>query len=105
MNIIIKGTNIEITDKLRQLINEKIGSLYRFLQNMDEGAIEARVEVGKPSLHHKTGFVYYAEANFKIPGTLLRAEAEHVELEFAINEVKNELEKQIKTYKGKLSEI
>lgn len=97
----IKTTNIDLTPALSEFINEKIGSLNKYLKDFNSDLIQARVEVGKPSKHHKSGLVYYAEVNLSLPGKLLRAEARHIDLRYAINEAKEELIKQIERYKNK----
>jgi ribosomal subunit interface protein len=60
---------------------------------------EARVEIGRPSKHHKSGFVYYGEVNLKIGGRLFRAVSEHLDLYVAIDIARDEVERQIKAYK------
>ena len=102
MRLIIKATNIDLSDALETYINQKIGGLDKFLKDFDPELVQARVEIGKPSRHHKSGFVYYAEVNLSLPGKLLRAESNHLDLRYAVNEAKNELEKQIEKYKNKL---
>lgn len=79
-------------------VEKKIGSLEKFLKKIDPLAVEARVEIGKPSKHHRKGQVWYAEANLKIPGRLLRATSTGKDLRTAINQVKDELQEQIKKY-------
>jgi len=101
MQIIIQGNNIKITDSIRSLIDQKVGGLSKFIQKVTPSLVEARVEVGKPSKHHRSGMVYYAEVNLKLPGKLLRAQANHLDLRYAINEACKKLERQIKKYKAK----
>ena len=97
----IKTTNIDLTPALGEFINEKISSLNKYLKDFNADLVQARVEVGKPSKHHKSGLVYYAEVNLSLPGKLLRAESRHLDLRYAINEAKVELGKQIERYKNK----
>ena len=47
------------------------------------------------------GDIYRAEINLRVPGKLLRAEEEAESIHTAINIVKEELERQIKKYRGK----
>lgn len=101
MKIIIHGNNIELTAAIRGYVEAKIGSLSKFLPPASEDIIEARVEVGKPSKHHHTGPVFYAEVNLKIGGKLLRANEENYELYAAIDKVRDEIEIQIKKFKEK----
>ena len=102
MKIQITGKNIEITESIRQIIDEKIGGLDKFLSNFDSDTIIIDVEVGRPSRHHRSGDIFYAEANLSLPGNMLRAQAERDNLTRAIIEVRDDLKIQIEKYKGKL---
>lgn len=104
MRITIKGTNLELTDGIRQHISEKIGALERFSAFGGKEAINdasiARVEVGIITRHHKNGPIYRAEVNLSVPNKyLLRAEAEAVDLYQAIDKVRTIMEKEIDRYK------
>jgi ribosomal subunit interface protein len=98
MNIDITTKNIELDNPLRVFIEEKIGGLEHLVGS---DAVEARVEIGKPSQHHQSGPIFYAEANLTINGTLLRAEKQHEDLRAAIVDVKEALQIQIKKFKEK----
>lgn len=102
MRYILQGKNITISDSINTLVETKIKALERFVSRFDADAVEARVEVGKPSRHHHSGPVFYAEVNLKIPGKLLRAEATHLDLIYAVNETFKELERQIKDHKDRI---
>ena len=98
MTINIFANHIELNQALRDFIEEKIGVLEKYLGG---GISEIRVEISRPSKHHRSGDIFYAEANLKLGGTLLRATAEHADLHSAITEVKDELQTQIKKFKDK----
>lgn len=102
MKLIIQTKNIDLTSVLQEWVEEKVGSLSKFLKEKDGDLIKARVEIGKPSRHHQSGFVYYAEINLKIGRKLLRASVEHLDLRTAIDQARDELEVQIKKFKGKM---
>ncbi len=101
MNIALTAKNIEITQAIRDFVEEKIGGLEKVIGH---GEVSASVEIGKPSKHHRSGEIFYAEANLKMGGNLLRAEAQRDDLYTAIVEVKDELQVQIKKFKDKHSE-
>ena len=101
MRIKINPTNIKLDDALVVWVQDKIGGLEKFLKKIDPEAVEMSVEIGKPSEHHHKGLVWYAEANLKLPGRLLRATNTNKDLRLAINQVKDELQRQIKKYLGK----
>ncbi|MCX6744739.1 MAG: ribosome-associated translation inhibitor RaiA [Candidatus Parcubacteria bacterium] len=99
MQIDIKGTNMDLTPAIKDYVNEKVGSLEKFFDQ----ALIARVDVGRTSNHHQKGDVFRAEININVPQKqLLRAEAVRDDLYVAINEAKEELERQIKKYKEKM---
>jgi len=102
MKIIISGKNITLTDPIKIFVSDKMSSLSKLVKAKDESVTEIRVEVGLPSRHHKTGMVYYAEANLKIGGKLLRATEEHLDLNTAIVQVKDELLRQLRKDKDHL---
>jgi putative sigma-54 modulation protein len=104
MNIIIKGTDLELTPSLKSYVESKFSPLSRFIKKFDlEGAAELRVEVARTTRHHKHGEVFRAEANLTLPGTMLRADESDSDARAAIDAVKNKLRIEIEKYKTKLS--
>jgi len=101
MKIIIKTTNTELTPAIEEYIYQKIGGVDKFLDDMDRNVIEARVEIGKVTRHHQTGNVFRVEVNLSLSGRLLRSEAEELDFRTAIDRAKEELEGEIKKYRGK----
>ena len=101
MKIIIRGANIDLTPSIKAFVEEKVGSVEKFINPSDIELAEARVEVGKSSQHHKTGPVFYAEINLKIGSKLLRAVVEHEDLHTAVDFARNEVEAQLKKEKQK----
>ena len=102
MKIIISTKNISLDDPLKVFVEDKIGSLEKFIKDPND-LVEVRVEMGKPSRHHRSGKVFYAEVNMKMGGKLLRADTKNYDLRTAVVEVKDELQRQIKKFKGKNS--
>lgn len=98
MQIDIKGTNMDLTEAIKEYVNEKVGGVERLFDQ----AIIARVDVGKTTNHHQKGDIFRAEINLDVPRQLLRAEAVRDDLYTAINAAKEDLERQIKKYKDKL---
>lgn len=104
MKLILHGKNIEITPAIRSFAEEKFGVLGKLFSDKSENLVQARAELGRPSRHHKSGLVYYAEINIKIGKRLLRASTEHDDLYVAIDRAREEVEKQIKKFKAKTNE-
>ena len=86
MKITIKSTGLELTQPLRDYIENRLWSLNKFVDKWDlEGAVVANVEVEKTTFHHQKGDIYRAEINLQLPGQLLRAEAENKDIRAAID--------------------
>jgi|SRR3989344_6920101 len=101
MIINILGKNITLTQAIKDLVNEKIDSLSKHIRGKDLTLAEARVEVGLPSRHHQTGMVYYAEINLSLGGKLLRASEEHMDLNTAVIQARDEIKRQLQKEKDK----
>lgn len=111
MRIIIKTTNIEPSKSTERFVRKKIKSLEKFLkpilrkQDVVGGKVDPRgeafIEIGKPSLHHRKGEVFYAECQIPLPGDSLRAEAKGEDLRLAVVEVREQMKRQLKEYKEK----
>lgn len=102
MKIKIKGTQLEVTPAIRSAIEEKIGSLGRFIEKYEvEGELEAFVEVGRTTAHHHKGEVFRAEVNLELPGHLIRVEETGDDLYPLITKVRDVLKHEITKYKEK----
>jgi len=97
MKIVIKATNIKLTSALRQYIEEKINSLEKFLE-----IVKVWVEVGKETRHHRKGPFFRAECQMRLPKKSIRSVAVKEDLRLAVDEVKDELQRELKEYKKKM---
>jgi len=117
MKIIIKTKNIKLTLALKDYIEGKLNSLEKFSKIFQEKIylnsffgkgkprVEAWVEVGKESLHHQKGNIFRAEVQLRFPKKSIRSEAISKDLKTAITETKDELQREIKQYKEKLTSL
>ena len=103
MKINFYTKNITLNEPIKIFVEEKINSLEKFFKENE--VAEARVEIGKPSKHHKTGPIFRAEVNLTAGSFFFRAESEHIDLRSAIIKVKEELENQISRLKSKKRDI
>ena len=99
MQIEIKCSGLELTEALRAYVEEKLNRLGKFVHGQD--AFLITVELGKTTAHHHKGEVYRAEANMKIDGILLRAEATAEDLYVAIDLLKEEAGRELVNRKTK----
>ncbi len=101
MKINIKTTDIQLTPPIREYIYEKIGGLDKLLGSTDRSGVEARVEIGRITKHHKKGKIYKAEVNLKVSGKLLRVESVCQDQRVAVDSVKDSLDRKIRKYREK----
>jgi|SRR3989338_423329 len=95
MNIQIKGTNLELTEALKNYVNDKIGHLEHFSSEIQA----ARVEL-ETSTHHQSGF-FRCEVNLDLPGMqVLRAEHTDADLYASIDLVVPKLRHELEHHKG-----
>lgn len=100
MKITIKATGLELTPPIKEFIEEKVGSVQKFLQRYDENdAVLANVEIARSTKHHNKGDVYEAEINVNLPGQIVRAQTKSEDIRVAINEAKEILKREIDKYK------
>ena len=98
MDIQIKGTKIELTPAIEQAVNEKIGGLSKYFDNI----IGCEVEVGKTTEHHHKGDIFFTEINLEVPKKVIRAVAQTDDLYKSINEAKEKMKVEIMKYKEML---
>ena len=102
MEIRIQGTQLDLTPSLKEYTQSKLEGVARLVDSIDaDGGVILDVEIERTTHHHRKGDVYRAEMNLKVPGKLLRAEETAEDVHQAIVEVINELEREVKKYKGK----
>ena len=99
MNIKIKATNFELTDAIRDRVNEKLGGLDKYFNNIQQ----VEVEVGTETRGQKKGDIFFCEVNVSVPGKLLRYHRDFDDLYKAINESKKGIQNELMKYKEQLN--
>ena len=94
MKISIYCKKIKLTDKLYDYVNEKIGSLEHYIDNV----IECWVELDE-DLAQKSGKKYRCEVQMKVPRGSIRAVETAYDIFETIDLVVPKLTKQIEKYK------
>lgn len=98
MNLNINSTGIDLTEGIKQHVEEKFGDLDKFFDNIQK----ISVDVGMRSQHHNKGKIFYSEVNVHVPGKNIRVVKEADDLYKAIDKVRDHLKSEIKEYKDKL---
>ncbi|MEK7115615.1 MAG: ribosome-associated translation inhibitor RaiA [Patescibacteria group bacterium] len=100
MQIKIKATNLALTPSISDYAKKRVEMLEKFIAEGSENAL-IKVEVGKTTQHHKRGEIFRAEINASIPPGEFRAVSEKEDLYAAIDDAKEEIEREIISYKDK----
>lgn len=96
MQLVIKGRNMEVNDRLREYVDKKIGKMTKFLPDVQEIRVELAEEKSR-----KTSERQVVQVTMRSNGTLLRAEERNSDIYAAIDAVADKLHGQINRFKGK----
>lgn len=88
-----KASNTVLDQELQDLLEAKFTSLEKYLG--DETDVKCDVEFEKVAPHER-GQVFRVEANLWLKGTMYRADATEDQFEKAIDEVRAELDKELR---------
>lgn len=97
-----KATSMDMDGRLQTLVDQKFQSLDKFIG--DETDVKCDVEFEKVT-DSQTGKVHRVETNLWLAGKLYRAEATELSFEEAIDEVRNELDKELRRANDKHSTL
>lgn len=111
MKFIIQGTNLKINRALREWVRKKLEPLKRIHEDLakkddlptdgKEERVDMRVELEKTRPDQRTGRIFRAEAQFKLGGAMFRAESVKKDIRQAVVEVKEDLQRQLRKFKGR----
>ena len=94
MQINIKATGIDLTSAIEEYVRKRLEGLKKLLADENMSPL-FDVEVGKTTEHHKKGEYFCAETNVRSAKGNFRAVAEEADLYAAIDEMKEDLERQL----------
>lgn len=100
MAINLKGTNIKITPEISGYLDKRLEGVRKFLPKEGDSFL-ADVELGKTTNHHQTGNIFRAEITVHIGGRSFRAVSEQSDLYRAIDNMKDEVTRELSSYKEK----
>ena len=98
----IKTSEIELTGRLKTLIEQKFASLEKFIG--DETDVSCDIELEKTT-NSQSGEIFRAEANLFLHGKMFRAEARTDQIEKSIDEVHDDLERELRQARGKTMKL
>jgi len=94
----LKTKDMELTDAIRQYVDERMLSIAKLVDDYDAAAM-VEVEVGKSTQHHNKGPFLRAEMNLSFLGNVFRSEEEREDLYEAIDVCKDDLRRQLVDHK------
>lgn len=99
MNINIKTSNITLTEAITDYTSKRLEAVKQFLQN--DSTVHCEVELGRTTNHHKNGDIFRAEIHITGKDRDLYASAEEADLYRAIDMVRDEILREVRTLKEK----
>jgi putative sigma-54 modulation protein len=96
MELTIKGKNVEVTDRLHDYVEKKIGKLDRYLPAISEAWVELSTEGARAAQDRQV-----CQVTVRANGTILRAEERSDDMFTSIDAVLDKMYRQIARYKGK----
>ncbi len=97
MNIVVRGRNVSITDRVQEYVEKKVGKLERYLPIIDEARMELSQEDTRSAQHRMI-----AQLTVRSRGKVLRAEERDQDLFAAIDLVAEKMQRQISRFKDRL---
>lgn len=97
MEITIHGHNMEVTDRLNNYVEKKVGRLDRYLPNLSSVRVDLTSENTRSAVERQVAQITIRDDR----GTILRAEERNSDIFAAIDSVIDKLYRQIERYRGK----
>ena len=95
MDLSIKGKNVEVTDRLNDYVEQKIGKLDRYLPSISEVWVELSTEGARAAQDRQV-----CQVTVRANGSILRAEERSDDMFTSIDAVLDKMYRQIARYKG-----
>jgi len=106
LNINIKAKNLELTQDLKNHINEKISQIEKFMNLTPEESVIVDVEVKKKhGEHHHKGEIFHTEINLELSGKFFRAESVKEDIKIAIDDAQSDMVRQIRKNKERRGDL
>ena len=97
MEIVVRGRNVTVTERMEEYVEKKIGKLERYLPIIDEARMELSQEETRSAQHRMI-----AQLTVRSRGKVLRAEERDQDLFAAIDLVAEKMQRQITRFKDRL---
>jgi putative sigma-54 modulation protein len=95
MNVNIKTTSLSLTPAISEYVEKRLSSIDKFF--VSDTTAQCDIELAKTSNHHKQGDIFRAEVHITAKGMNTYASAEKEDLYAAIDEVRDEVLRLVKS--------
>ena len=97
MEVAIHGHNLEVTTRLQNYVEKKVGRLDRYMPNLNSIIVDLTTENTRSAVERQVAQITIRDDR----GTILRAEERNSDIFAAIDAVIDKLYRQIERYRGK----
>ncbi len=97
MEIVVRGRNVNVTERVQEYVEKKVGKLERFLPIIDEARMELSQEDTRSAQHRMI-----AQLTVRSRGRILRAEERDQDVFAAVDLVTEKMQRQITRFKDRL---
>ncbi len=95
MNINIKTTVLDLTPAISEYVEKRFEAIQKFF--VDDSTAQFDIELAKTTNHHKNGDIFRAEIHIVAKGVNTYASAEKEDLYMAIDTVRDEVLRKVKS--------
>ncbi|MFA6099581.1 MAG: ribosome-associated translation inhibitor RaiA [Patescibacteria group bacterium] len=100
MNINIRAMGMDLTEAIKQYVEEKFETLEKYYDNI----LIIEISLGLENHHHNKGEIYSCSATVNVPNKVFKVEKTEKSLYKAIDKVKDHLREEITAWKEKQRE-
>ena len=105
MRVQIKATGLFLTPSIEEYARKKVATLEKYLSSKDPENALVSIEIGKTTNHHKSGEIFKAEIFLRESGKEYYVVSEKTDLYEAIDDVRDEIIREITSWKGRARTI
>lgn len=96
----IKTTNVVLNPNIEEYLDKRLEAVEKLIDSSNPTVL-IEIELARTTKHHQSGDIFRAEINITINSNSFRAVAEKSDLMSAIDQMKDEIINELRSYKGK----
>jgi len=100
MRLNTKATNITLTPDIQEYLEKRVEAIGKII-DLNNPTLLIETELARTTEHHQSGDIFMAEINLTYEGEHFRAVSETGDLYSAIDDMRDEIVKSLRSFKGK----